>query len=65
MRFFKWGRHEEASDAQYTGVMALKELWGIGEEKKSFKPLTAPVCTDIYHVPTVLNIVPRRRPSRH
>ncbi|MBP7828296.1 MAG: hypothetical protein KA248_00110 [Kiritimatiellae bacterium] len=64
MRFFKWGRHEESPEPEYTGVMALKDLWGISEEKKTFKPLTTPVCTDIYHVPSGLNIIPHRHPSK-
>ncbi|MBU1693152.1 MAG: hypothetical protein KJ726_03875 [Verrucomicrobia bacterium] len=61
MRFFIWGQQEDQSEEKVTGVVLLKELWGIGDEKSSYKPVTTPISSNIYHVPLALNTIPRRR----
>lgn len=65
MYFFHGGRQEEQAESNEVGVDALKDLWGITEEKATHKPLAAPVSSDIYHVPSVLRVIPRRSRSRH
>jgi hypothetical protein len=65
MRFFRGGRQEERSEPEDSGVKALKELWGIGEEKPAYEPVTTPVSSDIYNVPSVLRVIPRSSRSRH
>ena len=65
MFFVSGGREDASSESDGLSVDALKDLWGIGEEKPPRETLPAPVSTDIYKVPSVLRVVPRRAGSRH
>jgi len=64
MFFTREGRDEASSESDGSGVDALKDLWGIGEERPLRETLTTPVSTDIYTVPSVLRVVHRRSGSR-
>ena len=65
MSFFRSGPQEERSEPEGLGVDALKDLWGIEDNKRAYEPVTAPVSTDIYSVPSAFHGVPRRRSGRH